>query len=136
MSIEVDIATAFFSVLENASIVDDDANVLETSFPNVNFNGDKIYLDSSIIPAPVSTLGLSIDIYDGIFQISIVAWHGIGELHLLRIAGQIKALFPRNTYLTQGTTKIWLERTGWISPAVISGESYMVPVSIPYKVLD
>ncbi len=130
------IYTAFFTVFENASIMDDKSILLQKAFPNVNFSGAKPYLSANILPAPVSTAGLNIDIYEGVFQVAVSFPHGAGELTILRVCKQIKDLFPRNTILTQDGLKIYLEKTGWISPAVISGDNYTIPVSIPYKALD
>ena len=110
---------------------------LSVAYPNVKYEGVKPYFRANILPVPTVSLGIqALDRYDGFAQIDVVVKDDTGSIDAAGYVAEILTLFPRNSIITSGTTKIRFDVIGWTSPAVQDVDGYFIPVSIPYIVLN
>lgn len=130
MGTNTDILNAFLDKFELEDI-------LPISYPNVDYDGDKPYMKIDIIPAQTQSLGFSsIDRWSGICQASVVVDASLGAITVSDYVDSIIEAFPRPTRISSGDTSVKIDVTGWSSPAIQGTDGYMIPVSIPYLILN
>lgn len=95
---------------------------------------DGTHLRPFVIPASTDNVGIASDTTQdlGFIQISVYCKPGIGAIIPLQIASAVRALFPR--FLNLNGVRI--DQTGTISNAFSDGTWYIVPVSIPYQLIN
>ena len=130
MGVDTDIRKGLFDALE-------DAGILSISFPNVSFEGEKPYLRVNVLPAPTAPFAVTTtDIHEGFLQVDVVVKEGEGSIDAFDYVQRILDVFPRNTLITEGTTKIRIDQLGWPGLAIQQPDGFFIPVSIPYIVLN
>lgn len=129
MSITSDIYKGIFDTIDGSSLG------LNIAWPNVEFNEVPPYI--AIHPLPAITIPVDIkngDMHIGTIQVSVTYPAGNGIITATEKAGEVITLFPRNLIITEGTTQIKINRSGWQSPHIQEADEVMIPVSIPYTV--
>jgi hypothetical protein len=111
-------------------------SINNVAWPNVTYTPSKPYYRINYLPSPTTNLTYGGgDILSGLVQIDVVIKDGIGSVAAASLVDTILALFARNCYITEGTTLIRFEESGWAGPAIQEESGYFIPVSIPYKIL-
>lgn len=93
------------------------------------------YQESYLLPANPdnSTLGQSHYLEIGIFQVSLKYPPGKGPVEAQARAEAIKAHFKRGTTLVESGVQVLITETPAIAAGFMSGDRYVVPVSITYQ---
>lgn len=110
---------------------------LPTAWENANFEpeGGVLYLSEQVLPSgtvPVGVSSSSSDLFEGIYQVLVHAPAGAGKGVGAVAVAQVEALFARGSrFAYQGHT-VTVRRCE-VSAAFKSGERWVVPVSIYYR---
>ena len=129
MTLTSDIYKGIFNVIDSGGL-----NV-PIAWPNVEFNSVPPYVEVHTLPAAVIPVDISTgDMHVGIIQVSVTYPAGSGIITATEKADEVIALFTRNLVITEGTTQIKINRSGWQSPPIQEADEVMIPVSIPYTV--
>lgn len=93
------------------------------------------WLRATLLPAPVSTLGIGDGSYNqiyGILQVDAIMYAGDGEPEVARLAQSVAQWFARGTTLTQDgqTVRIW--KAPYRGRLMADLPWVFIPVSIPY----
>jgi len=124
-----DIKTGFFKAISSAGLGD-------VAWPNIPYSGKPPYLRVTVLPAQTESVGISsIDRMIGIIQIDCVVAAGGGDISASEKADDVIAAFPRLTRITEGTTTIEINRTGWAGPSQQEPDELFIPVTIEYEVI-
>lgn len=73
------------------------------------------------------------DYYQGILQMMICTPRGAGPGEARKRGGDIIALFPKNSVLLSGTTRVRVSKRPVLGSAAPTDVSYELPVRIPYE---
>lgn len=109
-------------------------------FPGKNPDGSQkpmpaTYLRAFLLPAETDSLDLAGDhrLYQGLFQVSIVAPTDKGAGAAEQIVNELVALFPLNLRLTKDGLTVQVITPASQGPSIQESISYMVPVSFRYR---
>lgn len=92
------------------------------------------HLQTALLIAEPATGSIGLDGFDrmqGLYQVSVYVHRGNGSGAALGIADTILQSFLRGTRLTYGGFTLTVERS-WPGPAFLSGDFFVVPVSVSW----
>jgi hypothetical protein len=103
-------------------------------WPNVSEttpSGD--HLVAWVLPAESDTIGLaSLNMANGLLQIDVKIKATKGQIKAAVIVDDVIAAFPRGTELTEGVTKVRIDKAASVSQGIQDGAWYTVPIRIPF----
>ena len=110
-----------------------------THWQNTDYNppADTIYLAESLIPASVNPMGLaasSSESYEGIYQVLVYAPSGATKGGAYDAADSVIGHFPKALELTRDSITVTILRAEQ-NGAFVSGDRFVVPVSIYYRAM-
>ena len=93
------------------------------------------YLRVSMLPAEPDdpVLGQGLQRHQGVYQVSVFVPAGSGPVTAESKAANIAALYARGTVMTQGTTRVVIDRTPQVGRLMPDGPYSFIPVSIRYR---
>lgn len=111
--------------------------VLSTSYENVPFSstGGVPYQRVNLMPATPdnSTMGGFMYREQGLFQVSLCYPLTTGPAAAEVRAQALRLHFRRGTSLTEGGLTVNIINTPRISPAIVEGDRFVIPVSVPWQ---
>lgn len=109
---------------------------VSVAWDNIPFTpGDEPYLRSHVLPSVTvsNDLGGQMKVWQGVFQVDVCAPVSEGKASAVKMADDIVAAFPLNLELASG---VYINSVASQYPALISGTTYKIPVSMNYRVDD
>ena len=80
-----------------------------------------------------STQGAAVYLERGIFQVTVCAMTGTGPAIAEAQAQAIRTHFKRGISMSEGGVQVTVTDTPRIAPALIDGDRYCIPGSVPYQ---
>lgn len=109
---------------------------LSTAFENVTFTptAGTPYQRANLLPnTPDNAVqGAAMYFDKGIFQVTLAYPMGSGPNAAETRAQAVRDWFRRGTSLVEGSVTVHVTNTPRISPALIDGDRFCIPVSVPY----
>lgn len=109
---------------------------LPVAYENVRFEDvDSTYLRAFTMPANTDSFDLEGEtrVYQGIFQVNIVATAEIGKSASQSIAKAIAERFDYNTEMIEGDFTLYINSVPRIYTAITDETTYTIPVSMNYR---
>lgn len=109
---------------------------VSVAWDNIPFSpGNEPYLRSHVLPSKTvsNDLGGQMRVWHGVFQIDVCTPVAQGKANAVKVADDIVAAFPLNLELASG---VYINSVPSQYPALISGTTYKIPVSMNYRVDD
>ncbi|GKX54101.1 hypothetical protein SOASR030_02130 [Leminorella grimontii] len=128
--------TTITQVLESKLSAVADELGLRIAWDNIEFTpDDNIYLQSHVLPSMTvsNDLGGQMRIWRGVFQVDVCAPVASGKAGVIKVADNVVAAFPFNMELSSG---VYINSVPSQYPALISGTTYKIPISMNYRVDD
>ncbi len=131
MTIESTIPDLLFKHLDILS------GTMKIAYPNVPFEPpDDAYLEARYLPNTNRNFLIGVDDptqHLGLLQVTVVGQSNIGEIEVLKRAGQVVEHFKKGTRLQEDDVIVDIYSKPSIAPAMQDGNRYRVPVTIQYQ---
>jgi len=114
-----------------------DSQPVPLALPNVPFTPPAgPYLAAHDLPArPVAIdLAQQCKVYSGIYQVNVSVPKGTGATTAKQLAALVAGLFPSGAGFPGDGVTVWVNNEPAISPGLIAGAAYTIPISFRYRV--
>lgn len=110
---------------------------LPTAWENSNFKptAGQVYVAETLLPNETLSVGVSstsADNFGGIYQVLVYAPAGASKGAAVAAAEQVVGAFPKGASLTYDGVTVRVLRTSQ-APSLMSGDRYVIPVSVTYR---